>query len=240
VDNSYTVLYFVPCISDGNLLRLYGADEQQGAALEELRREGGKRGWWSTYRLPEWLRGYIGLEADAVTVRDFSLESVPGLLPTEAYARLLYDLAPTLAPEEVDRHVAARLRRQARLDEPNPVTLSAVLSEAALSRTVGMGDIGAEQLRHIAVRCTLPNVTVRILPFKAGAHRSMSGSFTLLDFAPGVSAPIAYQVYAVGGHLVDDHDDVQALSNLHDELRDQALRADESLAMISELTNRAR
>lgn len=34
----------------------------------------------------------------------------------------------------------------------------------------------------------------------------MSGSFTLLEFAPGVSSPIAYQEYAVGGHIVDDPD----------------------------------
>jgi transcriptional regulator with XRE-family HTH domain len=223
-----------------HLLRLYGADENTAEMLEELRRAGSKRGWWSTYRLPDWLKGYIGFEADAVTVRDFSLELIPGLLQTEPYARLLYGLRPRLDPEEVDRHVAARLRRQERLTAPNPVMLSAVLSQAALSRTAGMGDVGLEQLRYLAARCTLPNVTIQIMPFDAGAHRRLAGSFTLLDFAPGVSAPIAYQVYAVGGHLVDERDSVQELSELHDELREQALGSDESFAMISELTQHKR
>ncbi len=67
----------------------------------------------------------------------------------------------------------------------------------------------------------------------------MSGSFTLLDFEPGVSTTIAYQEYAVGSHLVDDLNDVQLLSDLHGQLRDQALGHDESLVMISELTQRA-
>lgn len=57
----------------------------------------------------------------------------------------------------------------------------------------------------------LPNVTLQVLPFSIGVHRSMSGSFTLLSFAPGVSPDIGYQEYAVGGHLVDEQDVVGLL-----------------------------
>lgn len=219
------------------LLRLYGALDRLDV-LEEIRRESAKPGWWSTYRLPEWLQGYIGLEDDAVRVRSFALEPIPGLLQTEAYARLLYTLRPR-SGREVDRHVAARMQRQARLTAPEPLTLSVVISEAALTRTLALGAVGIEQLRHLSVRGELPNVTVHVLPFATGVHRSMSGSFTLLDFAPGVSPPIAYQEYAVGGHLVDEQDAVQELSDLHDQLQDQALGPDESLIVISDLIQRA-
>jgi Domain of unknown function (DUF5753) len=133
-----------------------------------------------------------------------------------------------------------RMRRQARLTAPDPLTLSVVLSEAAIRRTLALGGVGIEQLARLAATSELPNVTVRVLPFEAGVHRSMSGSFTLLNFAEGVSPPIAYQEYAVGGHLVDDQDVVQQLSDLHDQLREQALGCDESIAMISELTQQAR
>jgi transcriptional regulator with XRE-family HTH domain len=220
------------------LLRLYGALDRLDT-LEELRREGTKRGWWSTYKLPDWLQAYLGLEDDAARVRTFSLEPIPGLLQTEAYARLLYTIRPR-SPEEVDRRVAVRMQRQARLTAPDPLTLSVVLSEAAIRRTLALGALGIEQLDRLATTSERPNVTVRVLPFEAGVHRSMSGSFTLLDFAEGVSPPIAYQEYAVGGHLVDDQDAVQQLSDLHDELREQALGCAESLAMISELTRQAR
>ncbi|MGH3522206.1 MAG: helix-turn-helix domain-containing protein [Mycobacterium sp.] len=219
------------------LLRLYGALERLGT-LEEIRREGATRGWWATYRLPDWLQAYIGVEDDAVAVRNFSLELIPGLLQTEAYARAVH--FGKMPSAEVSRRVAARTQRQVRLTAPDPLTLSAVLSEAALSRTLAMGGVGVGVLEHIAAAMAQQsNISVRVLPFSAGVHPSMAGSFTLLSFAQGVSPPIAYQEYAVGGHLVDDQDDVQQLSELHDELRDQALGCDESLNLISELTQRA-
>jgi hypothetical protein len=53
-----------------------------------------------------------------------------------------------------------------------------------------------------------------------------------------VSPPVAYQEYAVGGHIVDDQEDVQKLSALYDQLQAQALDENRSLDMISELTRR--
>jgi hypothetical protein len=66
----------------------------------------------------------------------------------------------------------------------------------------------------------------------------MSGSFTLLEFASGVSSPIAYQEYAVGGHLVDDQNEVRELSDVYDQLQAQALDESSSLNMILELIKR--
>lgn len=218
------------------LLRLYGALDRL-EALEELRRESGKRGWWSTSKLPPWLQAYLGMEDDAVAAEVFSLELIPGLVQTEDYARAIhFGVTPS---DEVSRRVAARLKRQTRLTtETDPLELSVVVSEGALARTLAMGELDAEQLQHLSAVSTLPNVSIRLLPFSAGVHPSMAGSFTLLHFAPGVSPPVAYQEYAVGGHLVDDQDDVQKLSALYDQLRDQALGCDESLTMISELARR--
>lgn len=218
------------------LVRLYDALDRLDE-LEELRRNSGKRGWWATYKLPEWLRDYIGMEDDAVVVHTFALELIPGLLQTEDYARAIH--YPPMTPDELGRRVGARMQRQTRLTTTsNPLELSAVLSEAALSRTVQMGEPGIGQLRRLAEIATLPNISVRLLPFAAGAHPSMAGSFSLLRFGPGVFQPIAYQEYAVGGHIVDDQDVVQKLSALYDQLQDQALGCDESLTMISELTQR--
>jgi hypothetical protein len=78
-------------------------------------------------------------------------------------------------------------------------------------------------------------MSLHVLPFAAGFHHSMSGSFTLLSFAPGVSLDIAYQEYAVGGHLVDEQDDVRELADVYDLLQSQALDEETSLAVITEL-----
>jgi transcriptional regulator with XRE-family HTH domain len=216
------------------LLRLYGAYEKFDV-LNELRREAKKPGWWSTYRLPPWLKSYVGLESDAQVARAFSLELVPGLLQTEEYARQLSSMGK-LSGDEIERRVAARLQRQQRLTDPDPLTFSAVISEGALRRLLAEpAAMAVAQLRHLASSARLSNVRLHVLPFTAGLHHSMSGSFTLLSFAPGVSLDIAYQEYAVGGHLVDEQDDVRELADVYDQLQGQALDEEASLAVISEL-----
>lgn len=222
------------------LLRLYHADQETAVALEEMRREGKQRGWWSTYRLPAWLGDLVGLEADALTERVVELELIPALLQTEDYARAVHVAAPHMPPgPEVERRVATRMQRQKRLTEPNPLTLSAVISEAALRRVMAQSDVAAGQLQRLVADAQLPNVTLLVLPFSAGVHGSMSGSFALLDFGLEVSLDVGYQEYAAGGHLVDDQDVVRLLSDLHDSLRDQALDADESLSFVTELAQQA-
>lgn len=218
------------------ILRECGALEKFDV-LNELRKDARKPGWWSTYRLPQWLKAYVGYENDALTAKTFSLELVPGLFQTEDYARRLHSLHP-LSAEEIERRVTARLQRQQRLTGPDPLTFAAVISEGSLHRLFAEPDMAVAQLRHLASGAQLSNVSLRVLPFTAGLHLSMSGSFTLLEFAPGVSSPIAYQEYAVGGHLVDDQDAVRELSRVYDRLQAQALDEEKSLDMITELIKR--
>jgi len=218
------------------LLQLYGASAEAHAALEELRLEASERGWWSTARLPEWLAAYVGLEADAATLKALALELIPGLLQTEAYARETHLLARHMTqPDEIDRQVAARIQRQKRLTDPQPLQFSAVVSEAALRRCASRPAIAPGQFQHLIDRASLPNVDLRILPFSAGMHQSMSGSFALLSFPDETLPDAAYQEYAVGGHVIDEQVIVARLGRLFGALRDQALGADESLVLISEL-----
>ncbi len=220
------------------LLQLYGAGAEEHAALEELRQEASQRSWWSTARLPEWLAAYVGLETDATSLRCLALELIPGLLQTEEYAREVHLLGDHMtAPDEVGRWVAARVQRQHRLTGPQPLQLSAVVSEAALRRCASHPTMARDQLKHLIKQASLPHVELRVLPFAAGLHPSMSGSFSLLSFPDGVLPNAAYQEYAVGGHVIDDQVTVARLDRIYAALRDQALGPDESLAVISELLN---
>jgi transcriptional regulator with XRE-family HTH domain len=207
------------------------------ATLEEIRSEASKRGWWSTYALPEWLAGYVGLEYDATSVRALALENIPGLLQTEEYMRTLYELGGRLTPKEVDRRVPARLKRQERLSGDNPLRLSAVVSQAALQRCAQDERVAAGQLAQLLDQATWPNVELRVLPFAAGLHAGMDGPFSLLSFPDELLADVAYQEYAVGGHVIDDQSVVSQLATLFSELRSQALDADESRAMVAQLAN---
>lgn len=218
----------------------YGADEVTINALEELREEASKKGWWSTYGLPEWLAGYVGLEHDASSVRTIELELIPGLLQTEEYARALYVLGGRLSAKQVEQRTAARIQRQERLLHPDRIQLTAVISEGALLRCARQTSVAAGQLAKLLERAQWPNIEIRVIPFDAGLHVGAAGAFSLLSFPDRLLPDAAHQEYAVGGHIVDDESVVSELARLFDKLHDQALAADESLAMIAELAQHIR
>ena len=216
------------------LIQHYGAGAAEKLeALEELRQEAGKRGWWSTARLPEWLANYVGLETEASSVRSFELELIPGLLQTEQYAREIHALRGQ-PPDDLERRVKARLRRQERLTASDPLRLSALISEAALARCARQPNVAAEQFRQLLGWAQRPNIEIQVLPFDAGLHSGMSGAFTVLSFPDGLLPDAGWQEYALGGHIIDDPSDVASLTTLYDELRDQALGCDESLTLLAE------
>lgn len=220
------------------LAQLYSVDTEMLAALEDLRAEASKRGWWSTYGLPEGMAGYVGLETDATAMRCMELETIPGLLQTEQYMRRLYVLDGRLRPLEIDKRVRARVRRQGRLAAAgdNPLQLSAVVSQGALERCVReQATLATEQLARLLERAGQPNVDLRVLPFDHGLHAAQAGPFTLLSFPKGLLDDAAYHEYAVGGHIIDDQSVVFELNTKFSELHGQALDANESSAMIATL-----
>jgi|tagenome__1003787_1003787.scaffolds.fasta_scaffold20818238_2 transcriptional regulator with XRE-family HTH domain len=206
------------------LCGLYGASKGVHAVLESIRKGASQRGWWSTYKLPNWLHLYVGAESDAHTVRTIQLELIPGLLQTEAYARAMHDLAGVA---NADKLVEARLKRQERLLSREPLTLQAVISEAAIRRAA-VEDFAAEQFRHLLAMARRPNVSLRILPFSTGLHMSVTSGFVLLDFHPEVGAPSAYLEHANAGQLVDDATVVRHMTDVFAAVRAQALSEKES------------
>jgi len=169
-----------------DLLTLYGvAVGEEREALLKLSREANTPGWWQGYSdiLPHWVEPYFGLEAAAAFIRNYQLQSVPGLLQTEAYARALIQLGSALAEEDIVRRVAARLSRQDVLMRENAPRLWTVMDEGALRRPIGGTAVTRDQLHRLIEMCDHPAVTLQILPFGSGAHPAMGGPFTILRFA---------------------------------------------------------
>lgn len=214
------------------MMSLYGATSDEHAELEELRQAAGHRGWWSSYRLPTWLHNYVGMEADATYIRNFEMELIPGLLQTAAYAAEVHNVGFRVSePKEIEHKVSARLKRQERLRSNPPLELHTVISEAALHRLRGSAH-AAEQYRHLQTMVELPNVTIQILPFEKGLHRSMSGSFVLLTFPSDVAAPVGYFEYLSGGQLEHDPRIVALLSDVYKELSESSLTPEDSTEFI--------
>jgi transcriptional regulator with XRE-family HTH domain len=214
------------------MVALYKASAEKHEDLEELRKAAGSRGWWSAYRLPSWLHNYVGLEADATRIRNFEVELIPGLLQIPEYAWETHLFGPmVLTTEDIERKVAARLKRQELLFGDNPVTYHAIVSEAALHRTkkTEYADI---QYRHLLEMTEKPNITIAVLPFTKRLHHSMAGGFILLDFLPDVSSPVAYYDQVTGGQLIHDAEDVARLSKVYEQLTALAMNADDSATFI--------
>jgi len=207
--------------------------EEARAVYEDIRKEGAQRGWWATYQLPPWLQTYVGMEAEATSIRVFEIELVTALLQTKAYATRTQEVGgQMLSAESIRRLTDARLRRQVVLDGPEAPKVSAIICESALSRTAQEKGVGVEQLRYLIAASKKPNIDIRVLPTGAGMHASMSGSFHLLAFDPEVSVPVAYQEYAVGGHLIDDSAVVETLAGVFERLSRQTLSKRESVELI--------
>lgn len=206
--------------------------------LEEIRLGANQRGWWSTDRLPEWLGLYVGLEHGATSVRCFETLVVPGLLQTEAYARELHTVVDAHTDEQIEKRVHARMGRQARL-ESGELRLTAVVTRAVLDSLATDGGVGMCQLKQLTEQSHLPNVDLRVLP-PAGVHPGTSGPFSLLSFPGEALADVAWQEYAVGGHLIEADQDVAYLARIFDRLRRVALDQDASRAMMAGLIDNPR
>jgi transcriptional regulator with XRE-family HTH domain len=193
-----------PSISDVRLLcQTYGADDATRLYLEQLARDGRLKGWWDSYSdaLPTSYENLVGLEAEAVTVLNFEIGMVPGLLQTEEYARAMSQAGPTeLSAAEVEARVEVRMKRQEVLRQDPPLRLVAVMDEAALHRHVGGRHAVRAQLQHLLnVIEEYPRVTVQVIPFDRGAHPSMTNGFAILQFCEPDDPDVVYVENAAGG-----------------------------------------
>lgn len=133
--------------------------------------------------LPGVYSDYIGFEDEARFISSYESLFIPGLLQTEAYARAqLHGTLPHASNDEVENRVSARMERQALLARGNPPHLGAILDQAAAGRLVGRRDVMRGQLAWLREAAAAPNITLQAIPFDAGAHPGMDGSFVVLEF----------------------------------------------------------
>ncbi|MGH3899915.1 MAG: helix-turn-helix domain-containing protein [Pseudonocardiaceae bacterium] len=209
--------------------------------LVSLASEDRQPGWWRQYAevLPPWFEGYLSLESEAARLLAYESEVVPGLLQTEDYAAEILRHSPfTPLPDEAARAAELRRARQVRLTGNDPVHLDVVINEGALRRSVGGTETMRDQLRRLVEAGELSNVVVRVLPFEAGAHPGVDGSFTVLEFSDPGDPRIVYLDRMTDSDYLDGLRDVAAYRHAHERLRTLALTPDESREMISGLMRR--
>jgi transcriptional regulator with XRE-family HTH domain len=215
------------------MCELYGAGSDERALLVQLAADAGKRGWWNAYG-DVFTGSYVADEAVAVQIRTWEPLLVPGLLQTEQYAWALFRTRWPDDAEGVQRRVIARMARRTVLSRPDAPALVAILDEAALRRPVGGTEVMREQLRELLR--PRGNVTIRVVPFTAGAHPGLEGGFVLLDFPEETT--FATEVYAesIAGDLYPESaDQISRISLAYKRIEQAALTAEGSAQLIRQI-----
>jgi transcriptional regulator with XRE-family HTH domain len=228
-----------------DLLDRYGiTDLAHRERLMRWVREGQRQGWWSDYSdvlapdpgnplLPDNLSRYVALEQDASEVHGFEAAVVPGLLQTADYARAVLNTLSTADREATGRLVELRMRRQDRLYvEEDALTVHFVLDEAVLHRVVGGKRVMREQLERLLADAQRPNITVQVLPFSVGAHRSVDGPFAVLAFPDSNDNDLVYIESHVGCFYFEKEHDVRVYERIFEVLVDMSMSAERSAAFV--------
>lgn len=185
-------------------------------------------------RHPEWYRGYAALEAQAVSLYDYSTMGVLGLLQTEEYARTVFTQRhPPLDEETIERRVADRLSRQQLFERWPPPECSFVIEQAVLERPIGGTEVHSGQLRQLLRIGRMRNVQLQVMPTSRHVHPSLGGSFTLL--IPKGKEQVAYMEIQGYPRLVTDREEVRILAARYGIIRAQALNPHESLDLIEKM-----
>ena len=217
-----------------DLCDLYGVQGSEREYLGALAREGGRRAWWQPYDLP--YATYVGLEAEAVSIKDFEPGVFPGLLQAPGYARILHERAmPRRSADVIDQRIEERRTRQEILFRDEPPQLTAIIDESVLHRVVGGAEVMREQLERVIQASRRPHITVQVLPFSAGAHPALDSTFVVLEFAP----PVAGVVYAEGlvGNIYRERpEDVQRYKDIFEYLSDTSLSPRDSAELMTKMS----
>ncbi|MGC0332278.1 transcriptional regulator with XRE-family HTH domain [Streptomyces sp. SAI-170] len=178
-------------------------------------------------QLPVWFQQVAELEVRAVEICTFQTHMVHGLLQTEGYARAVLG---ALDETDLDDRAAARLARQRIFEKQEPPVFWMVLSEAALCQGMGEPSVMREQLAHLLSLESDPRINVQVLPFSAGAHAGLQGSFNVYRFARDPA--IVYTEGYGAGHPTANPDTVKDCSLRYDHLRAAALSLKDSAELI--------
>ena len=214
-------------------------DESMVDGLMTMARESRQRGWWHAFGdVPYSV--YIGLEAEAIAVRNYESLFMPGLLQTRDYARaVIAGIQPEATAEQIDKRTDIRMVRQELINAPeNPLRVWAVLDEAALHREVGNPATMRDQLDQLIEFSLRPHITVQVLPFGVGAHPGMSGTFSILEFKDALDASVVYLEGVTSDLYLEKEADVRLYSMMYEHLRAQALNADQTRELINEVAKR--
>lgn len=169
------------------LLSFYNIkDSRRITSLLELARSSRGTSFYDQFGsvLKPGFREYLAYEGMASVIRQYDPVFVSGLMQTEEYARGVLEQAAGFDSDNVERAWRVRQHRQEAVHErEDPPELFFIVDEAVIRRQVGRSDrTMVRQMQRLKEYAAEPHITLRVLPFSAGAHPGMLGNFIMLEF----------------------------------------------------------
>ncbi|GFE22575.1 transcriptional regulator [Streptomyces nigrescens] len=191
----------------------------------------GRIDWYPEVQHPDWFERRAEMDAEAVALRAYQEQFIPGLLQTPDYAHALFSRR-IMSAEKVEERVRARLSRQQRFLAVNGPLYVAVLDESCLRNVVGSPEVMRDQCAHLLSVGQYPNVRVQVAPADRAELRRPKASMALIALPDG-----KYWLYSESldrGHFNDDPAVYARHTQTYDVLRADALSAPESAALIGD------
>lgn len=186
---------------------------------DEIKREG------KHVAVPPGFDKYLGVEREALVVREFDTMVVPGILQTPAYARAVLSLSEQ--SDVLEDRVAARLARQEIFSRKPAPHLWVVLEEAVFRRPVGEAAVMREQFEWLVkLSSTKQNINVRVLPFCSINAGAIEGPFTILTMPNGDE--IGYHEGPEISQVIEDPAVVSDYALRWDEVMSEAMSSSQS------------
>lgn len=223
------------------ILEVCGVVDDRWTAVMTIAREAAERGWWESNRAMGARQALsANLEAGAVSIREFQMTFIPGLLQTPEFARARVDAERDLGPVDyvADNAAEGRLGRQRMLRRPDGPTYDVVIDEVAIRRATAPREVLRAQLLHMAATANgSPKITAQVLPVSAAieAYGMPRSAFSIYTFADPQD-PTVVTVDTVTDDLVlTEVEDVRRYEDLFGRLRQAAMPPENSTDLLIEI-----
>ncbi|HKY14821.1 MAG TPA: helix-turn-helix transcriptional regulator [Microthrixaceae bacterium] len=223
------------------ILEAFGIVDDRWIEIMTIARDASERGWWESNKAMGPRQALsANLEAGAVSIREYQMVFIPGLLQTPEFARARVDAEQALGagPFSADKSADARLGRQRMLRRPDGPTYHVVLDELAVRRAAVPPEVLRAQLLHMAAAVNgSPKITAQVLPVSAAidAYGSPRSAFSIYTFADPKDPRVVTVDTVTDDLVLTDETDVRRYEALFDRLRQAAMSPEQSIEVLIEL-----
>jgi uncharacterized protein DUF5753 len=142
---------------------------------------------------------------------------------------------PHLPPQVAEQRLDGRMARQKLLTSSNPPLFQTVIDESVLRRLVGGPAVMHGQPEQLLKLSELPNVSIRVLPYEAGAMAASNNKFIILHLEPPLPG-LVFVEGLTGDLYLDRKDDIDIYTQAFSEPPDLAASTDVSRQMIAAIS----